>query len=258
MVNETLISWVLQRMSDIHFSTADNSSKMEAARTVMDHMSTRFTEKDTQYKSAAKMLLGRSHHDKLRCKYIAPKFQCLMNPRPRAISGIKQRKLAAREHLRAVLNCLNQLDLDLSTPETILRPIDTSCEMRTHYDNIPFVTDQNTGCSRWDAPCEYMENSHLRLVLGADEGSPLFAAVQFLHSRDVAVRLVRDELQLGPKIRVMQCFVSVCAPDTHFTCKMDGQAQAACILSASTPLQPSHEATIACNKMYSFMFLFTC
>ena len=113
------------------------------------------------------------------------------------ISGMKQRKLAAREHLRAVLNCLNQLELDLAVPENILRPIDPTCETRCHYDDIPFITNGTTGCARWDAPCKHQPHSHMRLVLGADEGSPLYAAVMYLHSKDVAVRLVRDELPHG-------------------------------------------------------------
>ena len=62
VVNETLISWVLQRMSDIHFSTAENILKMDAARTVMDDMSTRFLEKDGKNKSVAKMKLESTYH----------------------------------------------------------------------------------------------------------------------------------------------------------------------------------------------------
>ena len=110
------------------------------------------------------------------------------------MSGMKQRKLPAREHLRAVLNCLNQLDLDLAVADNILRPMDPSCESRHHYNGIPFVSNGTTGSARWDAPCEHDPRRHLRLVLGADEGSPLLSAVMFLHAQNVSVRLVRDEL----------------------------------------------------------------
>ena len=116
--------------------------------------------------------------------------------RPKVLGEIKQKKLAAREHLRAVLNCLNHLDLDMSVPKNVLRPIDPTCEFRSHHGHLPFISNKITGCSRWDAPVDVEESNHMRLILGADEGSPLFTAVMFLHSKNVAVRLARDELQL--------------------------------------------------------------
>ena len=128
-------------------------------------------------------------------------------PRPRVIGKIKQRKLAAREHLRAVLNVLSQLDVDLAVPQNVLKPIDVANEDRSHHDGIPFVWNKTTGVSRWDAPCQYEKSGHLRLVLSADEGSPLFAAVMFLHSKHVSMRLVRDELRLDGIIAIEYYFL---------------------------------------------------
>ena len=58
VVNKTLISWVLQRMSDIHFSTASNEIKMKEGEKVMDDMATRFLEPDSKHKSVSKMPRG--------------------------------------------------------------------------------------------------------------------------------------------------------------------------------------------------------
>ena len=106
------------------------------------------------------------------------------------------KKLAAREHLRAVLHCLDQLDVDMAVPKNVLKPMDPLLELRSHHEKVPFITNKTTGVSRWDAPQESEKQDHLRLVLAADEGSPLFAAVMFLNSKNVAVRLARDELPL--------------------------------------------------------------
>ena len=84
----------------------------------------------------------------------------------------------------------------MSVPKNVLRPIDPTCELRSHHGDLPFISNKNTGFSRWDAPVDVEESNHMRLILGADEGSPLFTTVMFLHSKNVAVRLARDELQL--------------------------------------------------------------
>ena len=163
---------------------------MNEAEKVMDDLATRFLEPEKN-KAVSTMLPERimSHVDRdavLSCPYI----------RPKVLGEIKQKKLAAREHLRAVLNCLNHLDLDMAIPKNVLRPVDPTCEFRSHHGHVPFISNKTTGCSRWDAPNDFLDASHMRLILGADEGSPLFTAVMFLHSNHVAVRLARDELQL--------------------------------------------------------------
>ena len=58
VVNKTLISWVLQRMSDIHFSTVSNEMKMKEGEKVMDDMATRFLEPDSKNKAVSKMQPG--------------------------------------------------------------------------------------------------------------------------------------------------------------------------------------------------------
>ena len=57
VVNETLISWVLQRLSDIQISPASNELKMNEARKVMDDMATRFLEAECKNKAVSKMHL---------------------------------------------------------------------------------------------------------------------------------------------------------------------------------------------------------
>ena len=59
VVNETLVSWVLQRLSDVHVSPASNDEKMNEAQHVMDDMATRFLEPDSRNKSVSKMQLGK-------------------------------------------------------------------------------------------------------------------------------------------------------------------------------------------------------
>ena len=57
LVNETLVTWVLQRLSDIQISTASSETKMSEATKIMDDMATRFLEGDSKNKAASKMSL---------------------------------------------------------------------------------------------------------------------------------------------------------------------------------------------------------
>ena len=123
-------------------------------------------------------------------------LETFVDLRPKVLGKMKQKKRAAREHLRAVLNVLSQLDSDLAVPQNVLRPIDCPHEERCFHGDIPFLWHKGSGAAKWDAPNQFEKTEHLRVVLGADEGSPLFSAVMFLHSKSVSVRLVRDELRM--------------------------------------------------------------
>ena len=172
---------------------------------------------------------------------------CQRDGRPKVIGRIRQKKLAAREHVRAVVHCLSHLQLDLSVPRNVLRPINIGTEARGHHEGVPFLYNTTTGYAKWDAPCTHEPSNHLRVVIGADEGSPLFSACMFLHSKNVAVRLVRDELIL------------VCNMERHSLSSylrhgpsLQHKAQVACILPSSHELQRSDEAYFISFKRYSF------
>ena len=117
--------------------------------------------------------------------------------RPKTIAAIRQKRLAAREHLRAVGNILKQMDLDLCVPQEPLRPIDPSKDMRGFYDRRAFRWDGTSGTAVWDSPDLQHGTQHLRLVLQPDEGSPLWSAFQYLVSKNAAVHFIRDEPYLG-------------------------------------------------------------
>ena len=55
LVNETLVTWVLQRLSDIQISTVSSESKMCEATKIMNDMATKFLEADSKNKAASKM-----------------------------------------------------------------------------------------------------------------------------------------------------------------------------------------------------------
>ena len=142
-----------------------------------------------------------------------PVIESLISPlRPKVIGRIKQKKIAAREHLRAVLNCLSQLELDLAVPQEPLKRVDPTCEVRLFHGNAAFRWNKVDGTAKWDTPTDRpgCAGQHLRLVLHADEGSPLFSAVMFLHSRNVAVQLVRDELCFRESINILLQFLCLC------------------------------------------------
>ena len=57
-VNETLVSWTLQRLSDLQVAPASNAVKMEEAAVIADNLAKRFLEPTTKHASVAKMFLA--------------------------------------------------------------------------------------------------------------------------------------------------------------------------------------------------------
>ena len=118
-------------------------------------------------------------------------------PRPRTMSKIRQKRLAARDHLRALGHIMSQLDLEFSVPLNPLRPVQPETEIRGVHAKGPFISSVADGSSSWDFVASETDSKHPRIVICPDEGSQMFSAWQFLLSRNVRVHLCRDELRLG-------------------------------------------------------------
>ena len=113
------------------------------------------------------------------------------------LSKIRQRKLVARDHMRALCHVLTQLQLDLHIPATPLRPIVPGQELRCKHNGRPFRWSLATGCATWEDVSANPDPCRPRLVLSPDEGSPMFSAFQFMATKGCLIHLARDELQPG-------------------------------------------------------------
>ena len=120
--------------------------------------------------------------------------QCLY-PRPKAISKVRQKRLASREQLRCLGHILSLLDLKLKKPVDALRPVSLNeHEQRMLEDGVPFLWNSVTGASEWDLCGPESVDGSLRVVLQPDEGSPMYCCYRFLASRGFKINLIRDEL----------------------------------------------------------------
>ena len=115
------------------------------------------------------------------------------------LSAIHQKRVVSREHLRAVVNVLQHvgLELDDTRPQHMLRAVAPASESR-HLHRIGsrclgFIADKTTGEARWD--CTLNPSAHQRLILSPDEGGPLFCAYVHLANAGAAIHFQRDELQ---------------------------------------------------------------
>eukprot|EP00439_Symbiodinium_sp_Y106_P029267 s1198_g3.t1 len=94
---------------------------------------------------------------------------------PKVLGLIKQRRLAAREEVQAVMHTLSLAGLELRKPERILRPPDLkSGETRLTDASLgPMLWHTESGAAQWDVvlPEDLQE---LRVVLAPDEGGPLW------------------------------------------------------------------------------------
>ncbi|CAE7946240.1 unnamed protein product [Symbiodinium sp. KB8] len=138
----------LQRMSDLLASTASVETKLQEAQRAADS----FAEL-----SSAAQAVGQKKKLLLGSKEKTVPISCLLLPlahssrRPKAISTIRQKKLAAREQLQALLHTLNMLDLELKLPEHGLHAADTANgEVRISSPDGCFLWNANTGHAVWD------------------------------------------------------------------------------------------------------------
>eukprot|EP00439_Symbiodinium_sp_Y106_P052841 s684_g7.t1 len=137
----------LQRMSDLLASTASAETKLQEAQKAADSFA--------ELTNAAQAVGQRK---KL----------------PKAISTIRQKKLAAREQLQSLLHTLNMLDLELTLPEHQLRAADAANgEIRISSAEGHFLWNANTGHAVWDKILED-DLKDVRVVLSPDEGSSMF------------------------------------------------------------------------------------
>ena len=104
---------------------------------------------------------------------LSPTLHGFITPRPKVLGLIKQRRLAAREEVQAVMHTLSLAGLELRKPERILRPPDLkSGETRLTDASLgPMLWHTESGAAQWDVvlPEDLQE---LRVVLAPDEGAP--------------------------------------------------------------------------------------
>ena len=152
----------------------------------------------------------------------------MFHPRPKALSSIREDRLAARQELKAITNVLDYagVNLDSIFPSDPLLPLDPSCERRTscsvNGQTWSYIYNLETMETRWDCPTP-RNTKHVRLVLSPDEGSPLYSGYQFLTYNNAAAALNRDELPL-------YCTDIVLTHMQHERSESDQKAQVECIL----------------------------
>ncbi|CAE7343813.1 unnamed protein product, partial [Symbiodinium necroappetens] len=161
----------VQRLSYLLPSTASDERKLQEAQRVADD----FGSKAEETKHGNKKVLP----DGIR---------------PRVLKTIKQKRLAAREELKAVLHTISLAGMELQKPDHVLRPADSSSgEVRLFRGNQPFLWSPSTGNGHWDMVLESQQN-RLRLVLSPDEGGPLWAAFTWMANQGYKINFIRDEL----------------------------------------------------------------
>ncbi|CAE7572183.1 unnamed protein product [Symbiodinium sp. CCMP2456] len=155
----------LQRLSGLLPSSASPEEKMEVAAMVADSR-TRNVVAETKQKDLKKQLkLGQQL--------------------PKALNAIKQEKLASRQELKAVMNILSHVGMALDAffprnPLTSKVPgMEERQVLQLNSQNFAFIFNKETGQVRWDIPM-HSATQDIRLVLCADQGSPLHTCFQFL------------------------------------------------------------------------------
>ncbi|CAE7360416.1 unnamed protein product [Symbiodinium sp. CCMP2592] len=119
----------------------------------------------------------------------------LVADRPRKIKEVHQKKLAAKEQLQALHNCIQHMGINFDQlwPDESLRPINPLMEQRLCHrfegEDRMYVHNAMTSECHW----EPLNGAHYRLVLAPDEGSSLFTGFMFLASKGAAIGFNRDE-----------------------------------------------------------------
>ena len=92
------------------------------------------------------------------------------------------------------------MSMDAFFPRNPLTP--KACEReerqlhKVNSQNLAFIYDKESGQTRFDIPM-HSASEDVRLVLCADQGSPLHTRFQFLAHAGANISLIRDELLLG-------------------------------------------------------------
>ena len=116
---------------------------------------------------------------------------------------MKEDRVSAKQELKAVANALSHIGLTMDDlwSTTPCAPINPETEVRCLHcvDNkfMGYVVNKESGKCRWDTHLPQEGSAGLRLILGPDQGSPLFSAFQYLVFHNANIGLIRDELWLG-------------------------------------------------------------
>ena len=169
----------LQRMSALLPSTVSEKVKMKEAQ--------------RQEQESVALLQIRVKTEPPCC--LSPTLHGFITPRPKVLGLIKQRRLAAREEVQAVMHTLSLAGLELRKPERILRPPDLkSGETRLTDASLgPMLWHTESGAAQWDVvlPEDLQE---LRVVLAPDEGGPLWSGFQWLAKQGYRIGFLPDLL----------------------------------------------------------------
>ncbi|CAE7672747.1 unnamed protein product [Symbiodinium sp. CCMP2456] len=145
--------------------------------------------------SRTRNVVGETKHQ----KELKKKLKLGLHLKPKALSCIKQDRLASRQELKAVVNILSHVGMSMDSffPRNPLKAKVCGREDRqvhtVNNENLAFISDKESGQTRWDVPMQ-SASEDLRLVLCADQGSPLFTCYQFLAHSGANISLIRDEL----------------------------------------------------------------
>ena len=234
----------LQRLSALLPSTASTDEKMKVAAMISDSRTMNVL--GEMNKKDMKKALNLGPQLLKRCDGVANFCElCARVPvltlRPKALSRIKQERLASRQELKAVANILSHIGLELDGffPKQPLLPRGDN-ESRQVYmvgsENFSFVYDNESGNCRWDVPM-HSASGDVRLVLCADQGSPLFSCFQYLAFAGMNVLLIRDELLLACTV----VFVLHSPIDRPRDPDPEDQAQTTRTSRESDLVQPCHQ-----------------
>ncbi|CAE7800271.1 unnamed protein product [Symbiodinium sp. CCMP2592] len=169
---ETIGIGTLQRLSTLLPSTASSDDKMKVATMISE--------------SRTMSVLAEMHKKDLKKQL------------PKALNAIKQDKLSSRQELKAVVNILSHVGVEMDgffpTQPLLPRGCNEARQVyRVGSENFSFVHNKESGDCRWDVPM-HSASEDARLVLCADQGSPLYSCFQFLAHAGANILLIRDEL----------------------------------------------------------------
>ncbi|CAE7454819.1 unnamed protein product [Symbiodinium sp. CCMP2592] len=202
----------LQRLSGLLPSNASPEDKIQVAEMVADSRTVNVAVACTKQKELKKKLQLGQHL-------------------PKALNAIKEEKLSARQEMKAVMNILSHVGMSMDSffPTNPLTAKVCGMEERQvlelNSENFAFIYNTRTGQSRWDVPM-HSATQDIRLVLCADQGSPLYTCYQFLAFSGASIGLNDFEETSDEQLnfrRVMDILGKV--GKNPFKCENDGGQQ---------------------------------
>ena len=195
----------LQRLSTLLPSSATASQKLGVASLVAESHTKAVLAEPTSRQDKKKLTLTCPYAQLSVILSVAPIpeseiHNSLVRLRPKALSSLRDDRLAAKQELKACSNVLSHIGIGLEEvfPSCRCAPIDPDNEERRLHSVgdglLAFVANKATGVARWDTVLEGPNSDTLRLILCPDQGGPLYAAYQFLAHNGANVGFIRDEL----------------------------------------------------------------